>query len=313
MHLRDTLNDANHFLRFYGTTPPRSGTPDDRIERAASRFAARTAPLDLDGVVVYDVQDEDSRTAAPRPFPYLPTIDSRQYAQLLGTMISPPLITYKSIGTMTAARWEPWLTETRTRYGLDYLSLVGLPSSQGQHSALPLPQATRLAAAHPGRFTLGGVVIAERHTPERSESDRIRRKVAAGCRYFISQAVYSAAPTIQLLHEYARACAEHAETPRRIILTFVPIGREKTLEFIRWLGVAIDNQTASQLLHDANPLQRSIAICRDHLRAILEQPYTQTIPLGLNVESISIYKDEIEGSIELAELLREVARSYGLG
>jgi hypothetical protein len=169
-----------------------------------------------------------------------------------------------------------------------------------------------LAAAHPANFTLGGVVIAERHGQGRSESRRMLQKAADGCSFFISQAVYDAGTTIRLLADYVRDCAREGVTPRRVILTFVPCGRAKTLEFIRWLGITIADATAAAILADTAPLGKSIAICCDHLRAILSQNYTRTIPLGLNIESVSIYKDEIEASIELHHAMHEVVREFGL-
>lgn len=313
MALRTKLANPERFVTLYGTTPPRADAPQERVMRAATRLAERVAPLPLDGLVVYDVQDEDGRTALPRPFPYLPTTDPRAYARTLRGLLDMPQITYKCIADMTEETWSPWLDEARQEYGVRYLSLVGLPTTRGRTSSLPLTQATRIAASHPGAFTIGGVVIAERHGAGRSESARIRRKAADGCHYFISQAVYDADPTIGLLGDYARECAELGTTPRRVILTFAPCGRPKTLDFIRWLGVAIADETAAAILDDPAPLTRSIAICRDNLRAILDHDYARTLPLGLNIESVSIYKEEIDASIELCHTLREVAREYGLG
>lgn len=312
MDLAKKLTDPAQFVTLYGTTPPRADAPEERIARAATRLAARIAPLPLDGVIVYDVQDEDGRTDVPRPFPYLPTLDPRVYGRTLRAALDKPLIIYKCIADMTAEAWSPWLDEARREYDVRQLSLVGLPTARGRTSAMPLSHATRIAAEHPGNFILGGVTIAERHTPGRSESARMRRKAATGCRYFISQAVYSAAPTVGLLADYARECTAAGEQARRVVLTFAPCGRAKTLAFIRWLGVAIDDATAAAIIDDPAPLTRSIAICRDNLRAILDR-VGDDVPLGLNVESVSIYKDEIDASIELCHTLREVAREYGRG
>lgn len=312
MDLHSSLANPGQFVTLYGTTPPRADAPEERVIRAATRLAERITPLPIDGLVVYDVQDEDGRTSIPRPFPYLPTTDPRAYSHQLQGLLGKPMITYKCIADMTAETWEPWLTETRQEYGVRYLSLVGLPTSRGRVSALPLSQALKMAASHPGDFTLGGVTIAERHGQGRSESARMRRKAGNGCDYFISQTVYATAPTISLLSDYAHECVEAGVAPRRVILTFAPCGRPKTLDFIRWLGVAISDETATAILEDPAPLTRSIAICRDHLRRILDQGYTQTLPLGLNIESVSIFKDEIDASIELCRTLYEVVREYGL-
>lgn len=300
------------FVSLYGTTPPRADADEEAIARAADRLAERVRGLSLDGLVVYDVQDEAGRTPVPRPFPFLPTIDPRAYSRQLRELTGKPTVTYKCVADMSEARWGSWLTETRRDYGIDHLSLVGLPSSRGVTSTLPLPRAMQLAAAHPANFTLGGVAIAERHGGGRSESRRMLEKAANGCSFFISQAVYDADTTIRLLADYARDCAQEGVAPRRVVLTFVPCGRAKTLEFIRWLGINVAEATAAAILGDANPVGKSIEICCDHLRAILSQNYTRTVPLGLNVESVSIYKDEIDASIALHHALHEVVQEVGL-
>jgi len=96
--------------------------------------------------------------------------------------------------------------------------------------------------------------------------------------------------------------------PRRIVLTFAPCGRPKTLAFLRWLGVNVAPETERTIFGAANALAKSIEICRDNLRRILEQPYAAHIPLGVNVESVSINRDEIDASIELFHALSEVMR-----
>jgi hypothetical protein len=167
-----------------------------------------------------------------------------------------------------------------------------------------------VAAAHPAGFTLGGVVIAERHRPDRPESDRILHKARNGCRFFISQAIYDAGTTIQLLDDYYRLCLREGIAPTRIIMTFIPCGRAKTLEFMRWLGVGIAQETVDAILNAPAPISKSIEICCDNLRAILDQEYARYLPLGINVESISINREEIDASIDLFHALQSVLHSY---
>jgi hypothetical protein len=312
MTLRAALSDPRRFVILYGTTPPRASSPEEKVLAAAARLAERVAGLPLDGLVVYDVQDESGRTAAPRPFPFLPTVDSPSYSQLLRRLTGHSAVTYKCVASESEASWAGWLDEASAAYGVQYLSLVGLASSTQAADCVSLARASELAAAHPAGFTLGGVAIAERHGRRRSESQRLIDKARRGCSYFISQGIYDAAPTIAMLHDYARDCAEQGAAPRRIVLDFVPVGRPQTMEFIRWLGISIPDATAAAILGDQAPLSRSIAVCCELLRRVLDQPYAEQIPLGIAVESVSINKEEIGASIELVEALREVAAERGL-
>ena len=306
--LKDKLLEPASPVLLYGTTPPRAGLDADAVETAATKLAARLASLPLDGVVVYDIQDESGRTDKPRPFAFTGTVDPRSYAALLAARTGKSIIAYKCVGDLDEAGWQAWLDEAASPYGVGFLSIVGRPTS-GVRYPLALSKAIRLAAAHPAGFTVGGVAIAERHTEERSEAARLLAKGIEGCGYFISQTVYHADASIRFLADYARDCRGAGVTPRRIVLTFAPVGREKTMDFLRWLGVRIAPETAAAILGAANPLAKSIEICRDNLRRILAQPYAREIPLGINVESVSINRDEIDASVDLFHALQEAIRS----
>lgn len=273
----------------------------------AEKLAVRLRDLTLDGIVVYDIQDESGRTKLERPFAFTGTVDPRGYSRLLTARTGNATITYKSLGDLDESRWLAWLTETANEYGAGCLSIVGRPTS-GVRYPLALSRAIRLAAGHPAGFTVGGVVIAERHTEQRSESARLLAKGIEGCSYFISQTVYHADATERLLTDYVRDCRGAGVQPRRIVLTFAPAGREKTITFLKWLGVHIPFETESAILTAADPIARSIEICRDNLRRILDHEYAREIPLGINVESVSINRDEIDASVDLFRALDGVMR-----
>ena len=118
-----------------------AGTSDDAMRQAADKLAARLAPLPIDGVVVYDIQDESGRTGAPRPFAFTGTVDPRGYAQLLGR----PTIVYKALGSMDEPAWRAWLAATAPQHSL--VSVVGRPTSGVRHE-LPLSRAIRIAAEY---------------------------------------------------------------------------------------------------------------------------------------------------------------------
>ncbi len=306
MGLNSKLLDAQGLVRLYGTTPPREGSPRELVETAAAKLIERVNPLPLDGFVVYDIQDESSRTAVPRPFPFTRTIDPRAYAKLLFSQTGTPAIAYKCIGEISETEWRSWLDETARDYAIDYLAIVGRPTSKGARYPLPLTGAIRIAVAHERRFTIGGVAIAERHGQHLSESRRMIDKASHGASFFVSQTVYHAGATVRMLSDYARDCAQAGVAPRRVVLTFAPVGREKTLAFMKWLGISIAPETERAIQSAASPLAKSIEICRANLVRILEQDYIGRVPLGINVESVSINKDEIDASVDLFHALAGV-------
>jgi len=307
-NLKSRLTQSGGFVYLYGTTPPRAGATPEAVASAAAKLHARILDLPLDGLVIYDVQDESGRTAAERPFPYLPTIDARTYSETLTELTGLQAVTYKCVGLQNEDSWRGWLDESAA-LELGLISLVGRATSRGTAPStpvLPLARAIEMASSHPFGFTLGGVAIAERHRPDSPESVRLLRKMQAGTQFFISQAVYSPDTSITFLRDYARECEAAGVAPRRVVLTFTPCGREKTLAFIRWLGIAIDDRTAAAILNATRPLAKSIDICCQALEAILSDPVCRSLPLGVNVESVSIVKEEIDASVDLFWRLREV-------
>lgn len=310
MSLDTKLFDRAQPLFLYGTTPPREGSAPELVQSVAGKLVERLRPLPLDGLVVYDIQDESGRTSLPRPFPFMRTVDPREYSRLLGALAGKEVISYKSIGQFDEDQWSEWLDATHRDYGIRYLSVVGRPTSKDARYAMSLLRAYEIAAAHPAQYTLGGVAIAERHGPATSESKRMLDKARCGCGFFVSQAVYHSGPTIRLLQDYVRDCRKAGVAPSRFALTFTPCGREKTLTFIKWLGITVSERTEKAILSAPNPLAASIDICRANLREILEQVDLAELPVGINVESVSINKDEIDASIDLFHALAEILQAF---
>ncbi|MET4001278.1 hypothetical protein [Marinobacterium sp. MBR-109] len=301
--LQQKFADPHRSVCFVGTTPPKASTEDMQMQEIAERLLARLDTLEYDGLIVYDIQDESSRIDTPRPFPYMETRDPRDYSRLLSQQSGKPIITYKSVAQRDRADFEHWLEQSWNEYGVRNLVLVGSPSSEGDIK-LSLNEAYTALQEHPHPFHLGGVTIAERHAVKGNEHERLLGKMANGCEFFVSQAVYNAQATIDLLTSYARSCKEQGLTPQRIILTFTPCGSAKTLEFMQWLGISVPEATRYRILDAEKPLAESIRICQSNLEQILDACLPLGLPLGLNIESLTNRKAEIDASIQLYQLLK---------
>src|SRR5258708_8380635 len=168
MDLKSKLLDPAQTVLLYGTTPPRLGTPDEQVSAAAGKLAARIAALPLDGVVVYDIQDGTGRTQLPRPFPFMHTIDPRQYSMQLMESTGLPTITYKALGNLNESGWRAWLSESQR---IGFISVVGRPTS-GVRYPLPLSRAIRIAATHAGAFTIAAAPIPARPTAQPTHAAR---------------------------------------------------------------------------------------------------------------------------------------------
>jgi len=303
LSLQQKIQDPRQGVYLVGTTPPKAGTDAAKTERIASKLLKRLNEIEFDGLVVYDIQDESARVAEQRPFPFHQTLDPRHYGQLLRQLAQRDVITYKSVAQRDAADFRQWLDETSDQFQLQNLVLVGSPSSNGT-IRLSLTEAYQQLAEHPSPFYLGGVAIAERHASKGNEHERLIEKSKQGCQFFITQAVYNAQATIDLLTSYARSCRQQGLTPSRVILTFTPCGGQQTLDFMQWLGISVPQASRYRILDASEPLNESIRICRDNLQLILQHCAALDIPLGLNVESLTNRKEEIDASIRLFRLLK---------
>ena len=53
---------------------------------------------------------------------------------------------------------------------------------------------------------------------------------------------------IKLLHDYGALCKREGVVPRKVILTFAPCGRPKTMSFIKWLGMSVPDDVEKRIL-----------------------------------------------------------------
>ncbi|MDA3851581.1 MAG: hypothetical protein PF447_09945, partial [Spirochaetaceae bacterium] len=66
-------------LLFYGFTPPKRNNDIVKNIEISQRRMVRLEETPIDGLVIYDIQDESSRHKAQRPFPFLPTLEPMEY------------------------------------------------------------------------------------------------------------------------------------------------------------------------------------------------------------------------------------------
>jgi regulator of protease activity HflC (stomatin/prohibitin superfamily) len=82
----------------------------------------------------------------------------------------------------------------------------------------------------------------------------------------------------------------------------------KTLEFLRWLGVDVPRWIENDLAHAADPLEASYHQALTTATELMAYCRALDVPFGINVESVSIRRVEIEASVRLAQQLRTQLR-----
>ena len=309
------LADPSRPIFMLGEVPPLQHSPPHECAQICSKFAARSRALATDGFIVYDIQDEPGRSDTPRPFPFRKLMDSSPYAALLARTSGKPTLVYKCVAD---EHFDEWLETACHQHGHTAINLVGRASSDGVYQGPTLPQAMEKVKAH-AKLRFGGVCIAERHTLESAKARgkdyptehlNMVRKQEAGAQWFISQAVYDVEPTIRLLQDYAAVCRQRGLVPAKVVLTFAPVSRQKTMTFLKWLGVKVPLDVEQTILTAEHPVEQSIQILCDHLRTILNECRNLGIPLGISCESVSIFKAEIDGVHELFRRLQSILMDH---
>ncbi|MEY2934223.1 MAG: hypothetical protein RL033_4972 [Pseudomonadota bacterium] len=285
----------------YGFAPPKLTTAPDQLANIAQQQVERIAGLDVDGVIVYDIQDEAQRTSEPRPFPFLPTVSPEQYATEHLASLALPKIIYRCVASDTRESFKAWLLGVRSAPSITVL--VGAPSRDAV-VGLGLREAYALVEQYAPGLTLGGIAIAERHAHALDEHTRILAKANAGCSFFVTQAVYDVTSTLSLLSDYALALKTASRPPLPMVLTFSPCGSLKTLEFMKWLGINFPRWLENELRFARDPLETSLELCERIFLEVWDFARKKGLPLGVNVESVSIRKAEIDASAQLVKTLR---------
>ncbi len=290
----------------FAITPPRQSTPAERLPEIARATVERLDHLDLDGLVLYDIDDERSRNPAERPFPFSPTVDPSEYRAENLQAWRTPAIVYRAVGKYQREELHTWLTEQDP--GRTLTVLVGAASS-GTTPPVSLTDAQALRAELNPELLLGGVAIPERHSRRENEHLRLIAKQEAGCRFFVSQVVYDLNAAKNLVSDYRYECESRGLTPVPIVFTFSVCGSMKTLEFLRWLGVDVPRWIENDLRHSTNPLAASLEQAQATAVELIDFCRRLGVPFGLNVESVSIRREEIEASVDLAARLTTSLRA----
>ncbi|MFG2601911.1 methylenetetrahydrofolate reductase [Streptomyces sp. NPDC048462] len=301
--LRSRVADADSGVLLFGITPPRLSNTPERIREITAATLARLESLDVDGLALYDIDDESDRNPAQRPFPYLPTIDPAVYhADYLGKW-NRPVVVYRCVGKYSQTELRTWL---RTADADRLLGVFVGASSKGKAVRTGLSEAQDLRRDVRPDLLLGGVAITER--PE--EHLRLVAKQVAGCAYFISQVVYSGDAAKSMVSDYYYACRERDLEPRPVLFTLSVCGSVKTLAFLQWLGVDVPRWLENSLRHADDTLAESYQHCLANARDLIAFCRKLGMPFGFLVESVSIRKAEIDASVALAH---ELSKLLGRG
>ena len=133
---------------------------------------------------------------------------------------------------------------------------------------------------------------------------RIVRKMNSGCTFFVSQATYNIESTKNMLSDYYYYSTSNNIEMVPILINLAPCGSQKTLEFMKWLGISIPKWLENELLHSNDILDKSINLSKEIFKELFEFGLEKNIPVGCSIESVSTRKVEIDASIHLVKEIK---------
>ena len=204
VELQQRIADRIGEFLIFAVTPPRLTTGPEQSRQIADVTLARLGSVGIDGLVLYDIDDESDRNPDKRPFPFLPTMDPAAFLARDLVGLDVPAIVYRAVSKHREPDLQAWL---RDQDPARTLSVFVGASSRGKPVATSLSRAYELRTEIQPELPLGGVAIPERHARGGEEHLRLIAKQAAGCSFFVTQVVYDVNAAKDLVSDYRYACA----------------------------------------------------------------------------------------------------------
>lgn len=301
--LKDKILNKKAGILTYGLTPPKQNSEAEKVAEIAQKQYERINSIDIDALIIYDVQDEASRVSEERPFPFLPTIDPIIYSKDYLKELKVPKILYRCVGKYSEEELSKHILSNVEN---DQFSVYVGASAKNQEVKISLAEAQRLTQKLNPNITFGGVVIPERHTKYGNEHLRVIEKVNNGCKFFVSQAIYNIEASKNFMSDYYYYCQNNNIDMVPILFNFTPCGSEKTLDFMKWLGINIPRWLENDLKHSKDILDKSVNLTKVIFEELFSFGMEKGIPVGCSIESVSTRKVEIEASIELVKDVKAI-------
>lgn len=301
--LKEKIINCNSGIITYGITPPKQDNSIEKNKEITEKHLKRLQNLEIDALVIYDIQDESERTKDERPFPFIKTIDAQKYSTNYLTELKIPQIIYRCVGKYSEKELKNWINSDNKK---DRFTVFVGAASTKQKISMKLEEAYNLSKSLNSNILLGGVTIPERHIKYGDEHLRLNSKIENGCKFFISQAIYNIEASKNFLSDYYYYFKANNLKMVPVLLTLTPCGSLKTLEFMKWLGINIPKWLENELINSEDILDKSIELLKKQFKELLDFAKKKGIPIGCNIESVSVRKAEIEASILLVNDIKAI-------
>ncbi|MEE9592859.1 MAG: hypothetical protein V3W28_04680 [Thermoplasmata archaeon] len=195
-----------------------------------------------------------------------------------------------------------WARATRKEYGIQNVVAVGGTSSSYAYPGPTVIEANKLVKTQ--GLLCGNIMIPDRE----DEARRMVEKTESGADFFTTQVIFTPDNLLKVLAAYDEGCRGRSIEPATVLVSLAPVSDGNDLDFLRWLGVEIAAETASQLTSQgADGLAQSsmdLAVANwEHILA--QNDAFRNVSLGLNLEYIN--RHNFGHAPELGARLMEVS------
>lgn len=303
--LFDKIQRAEPGLFLYSLTPPAKGISPDKLYELNRRRTTRISTLDIDGLSIYDVQEEQDRKEEKRTYQYRQTLNPLQYGKTIKEHCNTDQIIY-----LVAGKYSE--DQLRSIFNSNPKALfvpVGSPSTNSE-----VRTSLRRSLEISSEYTTptGSVLIGERQDSRGGEVRRMLSKIEWGVDFFISQCVYNGSIYEKLLDDYLIESNKYGHPLKPVILTFSPVGDRNSLKFMKWLGISFSEDFEKNLPDSEGFLDYSCKYLEEIGKRLIHMAAERNIPLGLNFESVIGRRNEVLASLSLAENLSSYMKSHFL-
>jgi 5,10-methylenetetrahydrofolate reductase len=304
MRIRDKVKKPQRPVVAYEILPPRE--KDGTLNSYAETISSLLSQTHIDAINIPEVHDEIGR--GDRPVTNQKRGEPREFGMLLQDIVGIEAIINRVVVHEPYDEQIRWIEETNTTYEIENMIIVGGESSKVDYPGPSVNEMLQTIArrynSNGGDIFCGGIAIPSR----KDESKNLIRKSEHGSEFFTTQVLYNAENIIKMINNYQSRCNELDTFPRRILLSFAPVSSQKNIEFLKWLGVEIPDDTERYLKgRPGSMTERSLDVAVEVLNEVLDFITVNNlkVPVGLNVEHIMSYN--FQSSVEM---LQELARIY---
>ena len=304
MRIRDKVKKPQRPVVAYEILPPRE--KDGTLNSYGETISSLLSQTHIDAINIPEVHDEIGR--GDRPITNQKRGEPREFGMLLQDIVGIEAIINRVVVHESYDEQIRWIDETNTTYEIENMIIVGGESSKVDYPGPSVNEMLKTIArgynSNGGDIFCGGIAIPSR----KDESKNLIRKSEHGSEFFTTQVLYNAENIIKMINNYQTRCNELDTFPRRILLSFAPVSSQKNIEFLKWLGVEIPDDTERYLKgRPGSMTERSLDVAVEVLNEILDFITVNNlkVPVGLNVEHIMSYN--FQSSVEM---LQELARIY---